>query len=73
MTAFLIGGCRHKQGGQEIEHAGNHTAELEENQEIEKTSAVVVMTTESEPESGFDPAYGWGAGEHVHEPLISQR
>ena len=28
------------------------------------------MTTESEPESGFDPAYGWGAGEHVHEPLI---
>ena len=19
---------------------------------------------------GFDPAYGWGAGEHVHEPLI---
>lgn len=70
MTAFLIGGCRHKQGGQEIEHAGNHTAELEGNQEIEKTSAVVVMTTESEPEAGFDPAYGWGAGEHVHEPLI---
>ena len=28
------------------------------------------MTTNSEPESGFDPAYGWGAGEHVHEPLI---
>ena len=24
----------------------------------------------SEPEAGFDPAYGWGAGEHVHEPLI---
>lgn len=70
MTAFLIGGCSHKQGGQEIEHAGNHAAELEENQEIEKTSAVVVMTTESEPEAGFDPAYGWGAGEHVHEPLI---
>ncbi len=33
-------------------------------------SVVVVMTTNSEPESGFDPAYGWGAGEHVHEPLI---
>ncbi len=28
------------------------------------------MPTTSEPESGFDPAYGWGAGEHVHEPLI---
>lgn len=33
-------------------------------------SVIVVMTPESEPESGFDPAYGWGAGEHVHEPLI---
>ena len=28
------------------------------------------MGTTSEPEAGFDPAYGWGAGEHVHEPLI---
>ena len=30
----------------------------------------VVMPTTSEPEAGFDPAFGWGAGEHVHEPLI---
>ena len=35
-----------------------------------KDSVVVTMPTTSEPESGFDPAYGWGAGEHVHEPLI---
>lgn len=28
------------------------------------------MPATSEPESGFDPAFGWGAGEHVHEPLI---
>lgn len=35
-----------------------------------KDSVIVVMTANSEPESGFDPAYGWGAGEHVHEPLI---
>lgn len=35
-----------------------------------KNSVIVVMTPESEPASGFDPAYGWGAGEHVHEPLI---
>lgn len=33
-------------------------------------TVVVAMNTESEPEAGFDPAYGWGAGEHVHEPLI---
>ena len=31
---------------------------------------VIAMGTTSEPEAGFDPAYGWGAGEHVHEPLI---
>ncbi len=33
-------------------------------------SVIVAMSPESEPEEGFDPAYGWGAGEHVHEPLI---
>ncbi len=36
----------------------------------EKTEVVVTMPPSSEPVSGFDPAYGWGAGEHVHEPLI---
>ena len=36
----------------------------------EKKSVVIAMGTTSEPEAGFDPAYGWGAGEHVHEPLI---
>lgn len=36
----------------------------------EKDSVIVAMGTTSEPEAGFDPAYGWGAGEHVHEPLI---
>lgn len=33
-------------------------------------SVVVTMPPSSEPEAGFDPAYGWGAGEHMHEPLI---
>lgn len=36
----------------------------------ESDSVIVTMPTTSEPEAGFDPAYGWGAGEHVHEPLI---
>lgn len=36
----------------------------------EKDSVVIAMGPTSEPESGFDPAFGWGAGEHVHEPLI---
>lgn len=30
----------------------------------------IAMAPSSEPASGFDPAFGWGAGEHVHEPLI---
>lgn len=33
-------------------------------------SVIIAMGTTSEPEAGFDPSYGWGAGEHVHEPLI---
>ncbi len=36
----------------------------------ERDGVVVVMNMESEPASGFDPSFGWGAGEHVHEPLI---
>ena len=38
--------------------------------DAESGDVVVTMPVTSEPESGFDPAYGWGAGEHVHEPLI---
>jgi len=30
----------------------------------------VVLPATSEPAAGFDPAFGWGAGEDVHEPLI---
>ena len=36
----------------------------------EKKEVIVTMPPTSEPTAGFDPAYGWGAGEHVHEPLI---
>ena len=36
----------------------------------DKDSVIVTMPISSEPEFGFDPAYGWGSGENVHEPLI---
>ena len=36
----------------------------------DRRSVTVVMGPTSEPEAGFDPIHGWGAGEHVHEPLI---
>ena len=35
-----------------------------------RDSVVIAMGPTSEPEAGFDPAFGWGAGEHIHEPLI---
>lgn len=35
-----------------------------------RDSVIIAMDVNSEPASGFDPAFGWGAGEHVHEPLI---
>lgn len=51
--------------------AGCGTNEVSETaQEGTKDSVIIAMSTTSEPAAGFDPAYGWGAGEHVHEPLI---
>ena len=36
----------------------------------DKQAVTVVLPAAAEPEAGFDPILGWGAGEHVHEPLI---
>ncbi len=38
--------------------------------QAENENVIIAMPPTSEPEAGFDPAYGWGAGEHMHEPLI---
>lgn len=68
MLSFMIvlgmTGC----GGAAQEPAAEETGQ--ENGIEDKDSVVVVMGPTSEPAAGFDPAYGWGAGEHVHEPLI---
>lgn len=55
--------------GQEESGTGQETAATTTTTE-DKDSVVVVMGPNSEPAAGFDPVYGWGAGEHVHEPLI---
>ena len=34
------------------------------------SQVIVAMGTSNEPSYGFDPVYGWGAGEHVHDPLV---
>lgn len=64
MTASLAMGCGNKE-----ESAVESNTEVNE-EASEKDSVIVAMGPSSEPEAGFDPAYGWGAGEHVHEPLI---
>lgn len=50
---------------------GGADTQTAQEQAMEQTDTVIVaMGPTSEPEAGFDPAFGWGAGEHVHEPLI---
>ena len=63
MACTLLAGCS---SGSD---AGGAAAKARSSGE-EKTSVVIAMDPNSEPAAGFDPAYGWGAGEHVHEPLI---
>ena len=36
-----------------------------------KDEVIVTMPTTSEPESGFDPAYGWGWGAHTPMELYN--
>lgn len=61
LAAALLSGCGSK--SETIDNQGQ--IEIDE-----KDSVIIAMRPTSEPEAGFDPAYGWGAGEHVHEPLI---
>ena len=57
LVVSLLLGC----GGESAERSGGSG---------DGDSVVIALDSGSEPEAGFDPAYGWGAGEHVHEPLI---
>lgn len=57
LVTVLLLGC----GGESKERSGGSR---------DGDSVVIALDPGSEPEAGFDPAYGWGAGEHVHEPLI---
>lgn len=73
LTACSGGGTETKDSGQtvsETDGAGGAAVQEADSTTGSKDSVIVVMGPTSEPEVGFDPAYGWGAGEHVHEPLI---
>ncbi len=68
LAAMVFTGCGTETGsrtGKQMETEAGGTGNTGESGQV-----VVVMGVSSEPEAGFDPAYGWGAGEHVHEPLI---
>ena len=58
----------------EVQESGSdgqaQSGEQDNGQLAAAASVVVTMPATSEPAAGFDPVYGWGAGEHMHEPLI---
>ena len=66
-AAFAASGCG---SGSEGTGAAARTSAQAAEQRARSGEVVVAMDPNSEPAAGFDPAYGWGAGEHVHEPLI---
>ncbi|GAA6295008.1 ABC transporter substrate-binding protein [Enterocloster asparagiformis] len=73
LTACSGGGTETKDSGPTVSEtggAGGAAVQGADGTAGSKDSVIVVMGPTSEPEAGFDPAYGWGAGEHVHEPLI---
>lgn len=66
---LILGGCTGC-GSSNQESVFSSASSAVQEQTEEPSSVVVAMGPTSEPEAGFDPAFGWGAGEHVHEPLI---
>ena len=73
-AAVMLSGCGNagnqaQKGGSGAEQTEN-VEDGENAAENTQTSVIIAMPPTSEPEAGFDPAYGWGAGEHMHEPLI---
>ena len=62
-AAVAVGALAGCGGGADAQTAPEQAA-------AQSDTVVVAMGPTSEPEAGFDPAFGWGAGEHVHEPLI---
>ena len=66
-AAFAESGCGNGSAGTD---AAARTSAQAAEQRARAGEVVVAMDPNSEPAAGFNPAYGWGAGEHVHEPLI---
>ncbi len=61
LAAMALGGCGAGDDGGAAPAGGTAAGE---------SQVVITMTPSSEPAAGFNPLVSWGAGEHVHEPLI---
>lgn len=61
LALLCLGACAPRENPEETPYAEAAAQE---------DSVIIVLPSSAEPEAGFDPIYGWGAGEHVHEPLI---
>ena len=69
-TGALLGGCAARGGDDGASGTAAGGAGEPAGATATPGQVVVTMTPGSEPAGGFDPLVGWGAGEHVHEPLI---
>ena len=72
LTAVFLfcGGCGQNKKTDTRTMASEESAQPSPAPLSSRDGVIVVMGPSSEPTAGFDPVYGWGAGEHVHEPLL---
>ncbi len=63
LLLFIISTCLFLSGCSKDKNNETNSSEGEE-------TLVVTMPKTSEPDTGFDPIYGWACGEHVSDPLI---
>ena len=62
LSLSVLAGC-----GATGTEPGNPEEKRGQEETITRDDVIVTMPVTSEPESGFDPAFGWGAGEHVQD------
>lgn len=67
MFALALAGCG---GGAASSAASSATSGAASSSAAGQSQVVVALSTEAEPEAGFNPVINWGSGEHMHEPLI---
>ncbi len=70
LTAAVLGACGAAEPAGDVAVRNETVRDGEGTRGEDDHSVIVTMPSGAEPAAGFDPVYGWGAGEHLHEPLI---